>query len=69
MLRFKPRPLFVFLSPKKLLSYQSCNYVAKVRIISETAKLFSNFFREFCKFLFKSSETASTHLILADWRF
>ena len=69
MLRFKPCPLFVFLSPEKLRFCLSCNFVAKVRIISETTKLFGNFFREICKFLSESSETASAYLNLADWRF
>ena len=50
MLRFKPCPLFVFLSPEKLRFCLSCNFVAKVRIISETTKLFSNFFAIFYQF-------------------
>ena len=33
------------------------------------AKLFCNFFREFCKFLFKTSRTASAYLNFADCRF
>ena len=50
MLRFKPCPSFVFLSPKKSLFYQSCNYVAKVRIIFELRKFFGNFFFDFLQF-------------------
>ena len=62
MLRFKPCPLFVFLSPEKLRFCLSCNFVAKVRIISETTKLFSNFFAIFCKNLLLASAEANFSL-------
>ena len=52
MLRFKPCPSFVFLSPKIVAICLSCNFVAKVRIIFETTKLFRNYFSNFCKISF-----------------
>ena len=54
MSRFKPCPLFIFLSPEKLRFCLSCNFVAKVLIIFETTKLFSNFFVIFYQFSSKT---------------
>ena len=50
MLRFKPCPLFVFLSPEKDAFSLFCIFDAKVRIISENTKLFCNFFAIFYQF-------------------
>ena len=85
MLRFKPCPLFVFLSlilqlrckvnaepsslelcwaeaRNRIAIHRNCNFVAKVRIISETTKLFSNFFAIFCKNILLASAEANFSL-------